>query len=250
MGPYALLIDYARTLISLAMLGYGSYRDIRTREVHDMVWIIPGVAGLLIDIYELYIGDITIRGALFSIGFMVVLSGILWYLSLFGEADLIAFVALAVIHPRMPLYDFIGYAPVFFSFTIIANTAIAGLLMAFYTFALNIMENIGGVDLFERYTDVSGFRKLAIMFTGRYKPMASLKGPPFEYPLEVKDELIIKPDLFDDDEANKAFNVLHERNLEYVWVSSTLPYIVVLTVGYIISVLFGDVMFTILYMLL
>ncbi len=249
MGPYALLIDYARTLISLGMLGYASYKDIKTREIHDMVWIVPAGAGLLMDAYELLAGDITLQGLLFSVGFMVALSGILWYLSLFGEADLIAFITLAVLHPRTPLYDYVGYAPIFFSFTLIGNTAIAGLLMAFYTFAANIAENLRGTSLFERYSDISRLRKIAVMFTGRYVPLRSLRGPPFEYPLEVKGELIIKPDLIDDEKAKKAFRVLREKGLDHVWVSSTLPYIVVLLVGYIISVIFGDVMFTIMSML-
>ena len=52
-------------------------------------------------------------------------------------------------------------------------------------------------------------------------------------------------DLFDDDEANKALRILREKGYDRVWVSATLPYIVVLLVGYLISVLYGDVMFTI-----
>ena len=83
------------------------------------------------------------------------------------------------------------------------------------------------------------------MFTGRYIPVKSLRGPPFEYPLEVDGGLILKPDLFDDKAANRAFLVLREKNVERVWVSSTLPYVVVLFIGYIISIIIGDVMFTI-----
>lgn len=249
MGPYSLLIDYIRTLISLSMLGYASYKDIKTREINDMVWIISAGAGLIFDIYELHVGEITLQGTIISIGFMAVLSGVLLYLSLFGEADLIAFITLAILHPRTPLYNYIGYPPIFFSFTIIANTAIAGLLMAFYTFSINIVEDLSGKNLFERYKDISGLRKIALLFTGRYKSLKELRGPPFEYPLEVNGKVIIKPDLFDDHEANKAFRVLRERGLSYVWVSSTIPYIVVLMVGYVISVLFGDLMFTIMSML-
>ncbi len=249
MGPHALLLDYIRTIISVSMLGYASYKDVKTREIHDIVWIIPAAIGLIIDVYELYLGNITVRGVLFSVGFMVALSGILWYFSLFGEADLIAFVTLAIIHPRVPVYGYIGYTPLFFSFTLIANSAIAGLLTAFYTFAVNLMDTLRGRDLFMRHRDVSALKKLTIMFTGRNIPLKSIRGPPFEYPLEVKGELVIKPDIFDDDEANKAFRILRERGAEWVWVSATLPYIVVLLVGYLISVVYGDVMFSIMSML-
>jgi len=250
MGPNALLIDYLRVIISVAILGYASYKDIKTREIHDVVWIIPAALGLVMDVYEIYVGTLTVTGALISIGFMVVLSGILWYLSLFGEADLIAFVTLAVIHPRTPLIGFIGYTPLLFSFTLIANSAISGLLAAFYTFGANLADKLGGVELFERYSDISAFKKVSIMFTGRFMPIESIRGPPFEYPLENKGELVIKPDIFDDEEANKSFRILREKGVERVWVSATLPYIVVLLVGYLISVFYGDVMFTIMSKLL
>jgi len=249
MSPQALIIDYFRVLIALTMLGYASYKDIKTREIHDIVWIIPAGIGLLIDAYEIIVGDLSATGALYNIGFMVILSGILWYLSLFGEADLIAFVALSVIHPRTPLFGYIGYTPLLFSFTMIANSAIAGVLMAFYTLIANLAQS-SNVNLFERHEDISVVKKIALLFTGRNIPVKSLRGPPFEYPLEVRGELVLRPDIFDDDEAWKAFRYLRERGVKRVWVSSTLPYIVVLLVGYLISVVFGDVMFSIMSMLL
>lgn len=244
MSPYALTIDYIRVLIAVAMLGYASYKDIKTREIHDIVWIIPAGIGLLIDGYEVYVGDLSIIGMLYNIGFMVILSGVLWYLSLFGEADLIAFVALSVIHPRTPLFEYIGYTPLLFSFTLIANSAISGVLMAFYTFIANLFQS-SNTNLFERHEDISVLKKIALLFTGRNIPVKSLRGPPFEYPLEVRGELVLRPDIFDDDEARKAFRYLREKGVKRVWVSSTLPYIVVLLVGYVLSVVFGDVMFTI-----
>ena len=249
MSPQALTIDYIRVLIAVAMLGYASYKDIKTREIHDIVWIIPAGIGLLIDGYEVYSGDLSIIGMLYNIGFMVILSGVLWYLSLFGEADLIAFVALSVIHPRTPLFGYIGYTPLLFSFTLIANSAISGVLMAFYTFIANLFQS-SNANLFERHEDISVLKKFALLFTGRNIPVKSLRGPPFEYPLEVRGELVLRPDIFDDDEAWKSFRYLREKGVKRVWVSSTLPYIVVLLVGYVLSVVFGDVMFTIMSMIL
>lgn len=248
MGPQTLYLDYIRTLISIIMLGYASFKDIKTREIHDIIWIIPGATGLILDIYELFLGSLSLREAIFSIGFMIVLSGILWILRLFGEADLIAFLTLSIIHPRTPSYGFRGYTPILFSFTLIANSAIAGILTAFYTMIVNLFDHFSGKGLFDRY-DIPFVKKMAIMFTGRYISIESLRGPPFEYPLEIHDELIIKPDLFDDDVANKAFMILRERGVEKIWVSATLPYIVVLFVGYLISILYGDVMFSIMSLL-
>lgn len=243
MAPVPIIIDYLRTALALGMLGYAAFKDMKTREIHDIVWAVPAGIGLLIDIYEILSGNLTLTQAGISIGFMVVLSGVLWFLQLFGEADLIAFVALAVIHPRTPEFGFIGYTPLLFTFTLVANSALSGLVTAFYSLFINMRIGSRGVDLFERYGEASGLKKLGMLFTGQYMETKDVKGPPFEYPLEVKGELILKPDIWDDDKANKEFRILKEKGYNRVWVSATLPYIVNLLVGYVISVTYGDILF-------
>ena len=249
MGPHTLLIDYIRTLLSFTMLGYAAYQDLKTREIHDIVWIIPGTIGLILNIFELYTGSLSLRGAIISIGFMVILSGILWLLRLFGEADLLAFLALSIIHPRTPAFGFRGNTPILFSFTLIANSAIAGILTALYTILVNLFEYLKDRSLFDRY-NASFFKKMVIMFSGKHISIESLKGPPFEYPLEINGELIVKPNLFDDDAANRVFKNLKEKGIESFWVSATLPYIVILFVGYLISTFYGDVMFSVMNLLM
>lgn len=240
----AIIIDYFRTILAISMLGYASYKDLKTREIYDIVWAIPGAIGLIIDIYEVFTGNLSITNALVSIGFMVILSGILWYLQLFGEADLIAFVTLAVIHPSTPDFGYIGYRPLLFSFTLVANSALSGLLTAFYSLVNNLGIGSKGVDLFDRHNDASVLLKAGLMFTGQYMESKKVKGPPFEYPLEVKGGLVLKPDIWDDDKARKDFRILKEKGYDRIWVSATLPYIVNLLVGYIITIFYGDILFS------
>jgi hypothetical protein len=245
MAPAPVLIDYLRTVLALGMLGYAAYKDLKTREIYDTVWVIPAAIGLIIDVYEVYVGNLTLTQAGISIGFMVILSGVLWFLQLFGEADLIAFVALAIIHPRTPDFGFIGYTPLLFTFTLVANSALSGLLAAFYSLFLNLKVGSSGIDLFERHGKVSGLKKLGLLFTGQYMKTKEVKGPPFEYPLEVRGELILKPDIWDDDKAKNDFRIAREKGFDRVWVSATLPYIVNLLVGYVIAVVYGDILFSI-----
>ena len=244
MASGLLRIDYIRTALSIAMLGYASYKDLKTREIHDYVWLFPAASGAVLGIYELIIGTLSLADIILSVGFMAILSGVLWYLQLFGEADLLAFLALSIIHPRTPNFQFIGYPPLLFSFTLIANSALSGLFSAFYTLALNLYLSTS-VSLFEAHPEASVLTKLGLMFTGQYRALGDIRGPPFEYPLEVRGELILRPDIWDDDKGNKEFRILREKGRDRVWVSATLPYIVFLFVGYIVSVLYGDIMFTV-----
>ena len=243
MAQVPITIDYVRTVLSITMLGYASYKDLKTREIHDYVWLFPAIGGAVLGIYELFLGTISVMDIGISVGFMAILSGILWYFRLFGEADLLAFMALSIIHPRTPSFGFIGYPPLLFSFTLIANSALSGLLAAFYTLASNLSLS-ARVSLFEAHPEASTLTRIGLMSTGEYKALRDIRGPPFEYPLEVKRGLVLRPDIWDDDKANNELRILREKGRERAWVSATLPYIVVLFVGYLISVFYGDVMFT------
>ena len=240
-----LTLDIIRTAVAIAMLGYGSVKDLRTREIHDLLWVAGGGAGLVLDAYELFLGTLSLRQLAFSVGFMIAAGLVLGYLRLFGGADLLAFIALSVIHPRAPVYlqTYWGWAPPFYAFTLVSNTAFAGIATPFVTLARNLGAAGGGADLFERHRDVSAPRKAALMFTAVNVRLGDVRGPPYQYPLEGPDGMIrLRPDIWDDDKAAEAFRLLGESGVERVWVSATLPYLVLITVGYLLSVVFGDVL--------
>ena len=241
-----LTLDMLRTGVAVAMLGYGSFRDLRTREIHDLLWVAGGGAGLALDAYELFIGTLTVRQLVFSVAFMAAVVLVLGYLRLFGGADLLAFIALSIIHPKPPVYLLYnwGWTPPFYSFTLISNTAFAGVLMPIVALARNLGAVSGGAGLFERHRDVSALRKAALMFTAVNLRLGDVRGPPFQYPLEDPSDgsVRLRPDIWDDDEAQRVFRLLRERGVGRVWVSATLPYLVVMTAGYVLSVVFGDVL--------
>jgi hypothetical protein len=176
---------------------------------------------------------------------MIAAGLVLGYLRLFGGADLLAFIALSVIHPRAPVYlqTYWGWSPPFYAFTLISNTAFAGIVTPLVTLARNLGTVGGGADLFERHRDISTLRKAALMFTAVNVRLGDVRGPPYQYPLEEPDGVIrLRPDIWDDEKAAETFRLLGDRGVERVWVSATLPYLVLITTGYILSVVFGDVL--------
>jgi hypothetical protein len=75
-----------------------------------------------------------------------------------------------------------------------------------------------------------------------------VRGPPFQYPLECPQgegggarRLILMPDINDDDAAREIFRRLEEGSVEEAWVSNTLPFLVFIAIGYILTVLLGDI---------
>jgi hypothetical protein len=245
MSPSPLTLDVLRTCVAIAMLGYGSVRDLRTREVHDIVWVAGGGAGLVIDAAGLFLGYLTLRQLVLSVGFMVGMALVFGYLGLFGGADLLAFVALSIIHPRPPVYlqTLWGWTPPFYQFTLLSNAAVMGIVTPLLVFARNLGATVGGAPLFDRHGDLSAPRRLALMFTAVNVDLADARGPPYQYPLEEPGERVrLRPDIWDDEKAAETFRLLGESGVERVWVSQTLPYLVLITAGYLISAAFGDLL--------
>jgi preflagellin peptidase FlaK len=248
-------VDAARILLSLVMLGYTSWIDLRTREIYDLVWVVFGALGLILAAYEIYIGALTIMGLVVPVVFSSVLSILLGYLGLFGGADVEAFIALALLNPFPPrhLEPILGMVSVIYPLTLFSNSALAGASFAVVLLARNLALALGGKRLFENHGADPLLKKLVVMFTGRRVSLESVRGPPFQYPLEHPPEeggsgwrLVLMPDINDDDAAWETFRRLEGEGIRETWVSHTLPFLVFITVGYLMTLVLGDVALTVL----
>ena len=231
------------------MLGYTSWIDLKTREIYDMVWLVFGGLGLIIALYEVYTGSLT----LVWFGVVVLISSAisigLGYLGLFGGADVLAFIALTVLHPTPPrgLDPFLGIVSPLFPLTLFSNSALAGASFSLVLLIRNMASTLQGNNLFRGLEDESTWRKLVVMFTGVKMELGSVRGPPFQYPLEVPGteekpgrRLILMPDIQDDDSAVELFEIFEASGVEAVWVSNTLPFLVYIAIGYVLALVLGD----------
>lgn len=242
-------LDFFRILLSVAMLGYASWVDLKTREIYDLLWIVSGAAGLLLGLYEVYLGEMTLIGLTFPVLFSAALSALLGRVGLFGGADVWAFITLSIIHPSRPGYPWplLGIVSVIYPLSIFSNSAITGASFALVLLTRNIVTMLVGGPLFEGISSDS-WRKLVVMFTGVRLRLDSVRGPPFQYPLECPQgevggerRLILMPDINDDDTAREIFRRLEEGGVEEAWVSNTLPFLVFIAIGYVVTILLGDI---------
>jgi len=232
------------------MLGYTSWIDLRTREIYDLVWVVFGALGLVLAIYEVYVGSMTLVGLTIPVVFSAVLSGVLGYIGLFGGADVEAFIVLAILNPFPPrgLAPYLGIVSVVYPLTLFSNSALAGALSAVVLLVRNLSSTLRGNILFQSHGSDSAWKKLVVMVTGVKMGLDSVRGPPFQYPLEFPPEegsterrLVLLPDIHDDDAARDVFSQLRREGVDEVWVSHTLPFLVFITIGYILTLVFGDI---------
>jgi hypothetical protein len=232
------------------MLGYTSWVDLKTREIYDMVWIVFGGLGLMIALYEVYGGTLSLVWFVIVVLVSSAISIGLGYLGLFGGADVLAFITLAVLHP-MPLRDlepFLGVVSPLFPLTLFSNSALAGASYSLVLLVRNLTSTLQGRNLFNGLEDEPFWRKLAVLVTGLKLGVGSVRGPPFQYPLEMPAtdgghgrRLILMPDIQDDDSAVEAFKALKDSGVKEVWVSNTLPFLVYIAIGYILALALGDI---------
>jgi hypothetical protein len=232
------------------MLGYTSWVDLKTREIYDMVWLVFGGLGLLIALYEVYAGTLALVWFVIVVLVSSAISIGLGYVGLFGGADVLAFITLAVLHPFPPrdLIPLLGIVSPLFPLTLFSNSALAGVSYSLVLLVRNLTSTLQGRSLFSGLEDEPFWRKLVVLVTGLKMGVGSVRGPPFQYPLEMpatdggdNRRLIIIPDIQDDDSAVEVFKTLKDSGVKEVWVSNTLPFLVYIAIGYILALVLGDI---------
>jgi preflagellin peptidase FlaK len=130
-------------LLAVPVFAWAAYRDLRTRRVPNWTWyplVVVGLVALLWDVLAL--GSLAgVQRRLFivqtvlSLGFVAPLGYLFWRIGGFGGADAKAIITLAVLFPVYPTYEVLGGAyPMYgaplgvFSFSILSNTVLVGLL--------------------------------------------------------------------------------------------------------------------------
>jgi len=234
-----------RVVMTVTMLAIAGYKDFRYREVSDWIWIIFCCIGIPLDAYEIWAGSLSITSLALALGFSAVLALGGWWFSLFGEADLLAFLVISVISPITPNLELkpLLISPIFFPLSLISNSVLLGASTIVIVLALNI---VGKREWFEGYEGLSGAVKLGLVLTARRKEIDSVKGPPFEYPLEsVKEDGLIHvnlwPDVSDDSKTIETLRLLREKGRKRVWVTYTHPFLFILLLGYLTTIFLGDI---------
>ena len=235
-----------RITFSLIMLGYTSWIDVKTREIYDIVWIFFGALGLVIGVYEVVTGSLQIFDIVFPVVFTIALSLLLGRAGLFGFADVEAFIVLSILNPVPSSFiePLFVVTSLIHPLTLFSNSALAGASFSIILLSINLSKMLSGVILFEGHEGDSALSKMVLMVTGMKMNISKIRGPPFQYPLETMDGegrgIMMMPDIQDDDAANEIFKKLEKMNVDEVWVSYTLPFLVFILIGYVLTLVVGD----------
>ena len=190
----SLSFDLMRTVLALVFLSYASWRDFKTREVSDIVWILFAPIAFLLTFFNIYSYDasqLPLYGLSFALTAAFAL--ILVYTGGFGGADALALICLAL---ALPFYPKNFLSPLFgeispisstiFPVTVFSNSVLVAALSAIAILLYNIFWRWRtGRRLFSGdYQHQSFGKKILILATGYKVSISKLKEKWHVYPLE------------------------------------------------------------------
>jgi preflagellin peptidase FlaK len=262
------LFDVARVVLCLVFFIYASWSDWKKREVTNRVWLIMAPLALaLTSIQFIVYSPNLLQLFAVSFGITAALSIALFYVSAFGGADAKALMCLALALPVYPsvlseIFSFnASFVQIIFPLTVFTN----GVLLAAFTVVYSILRNClwkvqGGRSLFVGFEDESVGRKVMAFLTG-YKVKATALEKGHMYPLEdvnvkendetVRRLLILPKDEKTEEIVERVLKASKEGKITgEVWVTPGLPLLVFITMGLVVALVFGNIVWMFLRLVL
>ena len=256
------ILAATKVTLSLAFLLYASWSDYKTREVSNRVWAFYAPLALFLSIPELLLYEpskLPFFGL--SFGITAAFAIILFYAGGFGGADSKALMCIALALPfstetlLQPIFAS-GISPLsqtIFPLTIFSNSVLFAAASGLYMLLRNLIQRMATrKKLFEGALKTESIgKKLLVMVTGYKVPVARLKEKWHVYPMEdiddadenkFKRKLVVVPkDEGRNQIVERLYNAVDTGKInDYVWATPGLPMLIFVTIGLIVSLLLGD----------
>jgi archaeal preflagellin peptidase FlaK len=253
--------------LSLCILLYASWRDYKVREVSNRVWAVYMPIAVALSLANLLLFDssqILLFGI--SVGATVAIAFLLFYSGAFGGADSKAFMCIAVSLPfapalLTPLFGEFSLSPLaqyIYPITIFSNAVVFAALSGVYMVLRNLVwhKKTGKKMFTGTLAKESSGKKLLVLITGYRMPISKLKEKWHVFPMEdveadeneggLRQKLVVIP-------QEEGRNGIVERLSgaieagkidSYIWATPGLPMLIFVTLGLIVALVFGDVVWT------
>ena len=256
------ILDGARIVLCLSFLVYASWSDYKTREVSNKVWAILGPTALALTAFQFLVYSNQpiqfVTNYILSFAITAGLSLAVFYVGGFGGADAKAFMCIALALPFYPSYLLSqpsNFVSPLFPITIFTNSVLLGALSVFYALFRNIIWNIRNRgSIFAGFETETIGHKIVVLISG-YKVKLSklekghillLENVEVTEDGEKKRKLLAFPKYEEqEDIISRIKENIKEENLE-VWGTPGLPLLIFVTLGLIIALAYGDIVWVLL----
>ncbi|MFZ1076468.1 MAG: A24 family peptidase C-terminal domain-containing protein [Nitrosotalea sp.] len=219
-------VDSIRVVLALSMLGYATYSDLKNREISDFLWVIFGCISVVLIFFS---SDMV--HLLTNVGISLIIAPVvvvIWRLGFFGGADAFGLVVLAALVPEFSISN-----GLITPFTVLTNSVVLSIIPILFNISRNLISLAKHKNIFEGLENETKRNKILALFLG-YKA----KNPKFSFSIEKHDG------------ANRRldFSLKNADNAEFcssqdTWVTPGIPYMIYITLGFIIQLVYGDIIF-------
>jgi preflagellin peptidase FlaK len=228
------MIQEVKLAVCMLILLYACYLDIKERSVTNVLWLIMIAVGIPFAIYDIIISDILIA-FIYSLAFTFALAYTFFKLNFFGGADAKCLIAISILIPTTS----ISY-PFPFAITTLFNAAILSLTAPVFLFLYNMLP-------------VSVKRQdFVTSFVGYKVPIADLENTRnlrLVHLYNVEEGELKKKHIFGgaaiDEEIIEELKGYQEQGKidGEILVTPELPFMLFITAGFFISLLYGNLIF-------
>ncbi len=211
-------------IASFIVLGIATYYDLKQRLIPDTPWIVGSILGLLLDVL-LFRGDpIRYLFKFTPLGLILLLS---WRWKLMGEADILAYLTLAVM---TPCYPNCVESPIIPAFATFIYSKLLLLFVPLLQLTLNLYEISKDPSLMEGFDEPFWRKALALLFLSPKKRGLG------DVPAERLDERGRRKFLL-----SAITSPLPDKDVNATgWVAPAYPLIPLILVGHVLSMILGD----------
>jgi len=252
-----ILTDYVSIGLTLGFLGFGTYYDLKAREVPtNWLWLPYGGTGLLLTLYRLASDPAILYLTVASIALSVGLSFGMWFFGLFAGADFWAMTCLALTMPLPPtsLQPVLGYVHPFFPLTVVITSYACSLSLIVWYASKNSAAILRGEDLFTGLNQETSWKKFLAFITGYTVEVTKLRSTFYLYPMEEVTEDSAgarrRLKLYEHAEADRGEQVgklvsslNNVGSPSVVWVTAGLPMLLFFLIGTLLILILGDPIF-------
>jgi len=237
---YTVILDILRILITSVLLVFCSYSDIRWRKVTNKVWLPFVFIGLILAVVEYSINFDIARISWYVVSFILVFfaSYIVFAIGGFGGADAKLFIVLSVLFTRYPIFGRYPLMPLEPSLAISPLTGTFAIAPSIGAFPLTIFPLAVLVNTFI----VSLAVPISILIYNLIKLPKDQRSNKGYYMF-----MCLKKEKEEIDEVKMR---VVEEDDNYAWVSPKIPLMVFITIGFIIALIYGDLIYGIVSLLL
>jgi preflagellin peptidase FlaK len=227
MNDGILTLNGMRIVLALCMLFVASVTDIRKREINDILWISFGGVAVLLFFLS---GELWHTFVILAISLIIVpIALLIWRMGVFGGADALCLIVLSALAPMMTL----GTSTIT-PFTTLTNAALLSIAPIFVNIIRNLIAVSKKEDIFKGIDDSKMHKVIAFCIGYR------AKNSKYNFSIEKMEGTSKKLDFSFKHAENASFSTTSDT-----WVTPGIPYILYITGGFVIQILYGDIIFNI-----